>query len=496
MLGRASSSPDPPPPTTLPRDECCRGLPGDALCIPCNADPLSLSANPHRKVPQAGHVIVTPLLLPRDECCRGLPGDALSVPCNAGPLSLSAYPQSFTSQTTDTMTPSSIHAQPQFPSTTSPTPLTTSCSISPDGPPYLFATEDTSCIFWKDVPSLPLVSLQRDNPMPAYTVLPRLLHILNVKGLLIHRCLVSSCRAVWSPDSPLPLNLPRDECCRGLPGDALCVPCNADPLSLSATLHKMVAQAGNETVLLLLMPRDECCRGLPGDALSILCNAGPLSLSAYPQISTSPTTDTAPPSSVHTQPHLFSTTSPTPLTTSFPISPDGLPYLNATKDASCISWNEVPSLHLVSQLNDYPMSACKVLPRMIHSLSFPPPTVSPMIPPPSLSTSPIGLPFLLHRCLAFPCRAVWSPVSPLPMNLPRDECCRGLPGDTLCVLCNADPLSLSATIHKTVEQAGNETILPLLLPGEECCRGLPGDALRINQNNLYLSCTCRLLGQK
>jgi hypothetical protein len=81
------------------------------------------------------------------------------------------------------------------------------------------------------------------------------------------------------------------------------------------------------------------------------------------------------------------------------------------------------------------MSASTVLPSMIHSLSPPPPAVSLLIPPPSLSTSPIGLQYisnvkglLLHRCLVSLCWAVWSPDSLPPMNLPRDECCRGPQG--------------------------------------------------------------------
>jgi hypothetical protein len=258
----------------------------------------------------------------------GPPRGALSTLCNAGPLSLSAYPQSSTSQTTDTATSSSVHAQLHLPSTTSPTPLTPSFSTSPDGPPYPS---------WIAVPFLPFVALQRNYLMPASTVLPRVIHslspplpavsllipppslsalptglhrCLNVKGLLLHRCLTSPCRAVWSPDSLPPMYLTRDECCRGLPGDALCVPCNADPLSLSATPHKTAYQTGSETVLPLLMPQNECCRGLPGGALSTLCNAGPLSLSTYPQSSTSQTADTTMPSSSNMHSHLSATTNP------------------------------------------------------------------------------------------------------------------------------------------------------------------------------------------
>jgi hypothetical protein len=408
---RAVWSPDSPLSMNLPRDECCRGLPGDALCVPCNADSLSLSANSHRTVYQAGNETLFHLLLPRDECCRGLPEDAHSILCNAGPLSLSAHPQISTSQTADTTMPSS------------------SCAHSP-----LFATASPISHTLTRHPN-------RDSDKLAL------------------------------------MNSPREERCWGLPGNALCVPCNADSLSLSATSLRIVPQLGPETMSVLSMPRDECCRGLPGDALSILCNAGPLSLSAYPQNFTPQITDTAPPSSIHTQPHLSPTTSPTPLTTSYPLSPDGPPLLHPTKDNSCISWNDVPSLPLVSQQRDYPMPTYNVLPSTFHSLSFLPPTVGPMISPPLLSTSPIVLLLPLHRCLVSPCRAVWSPDSLPPMTLPRDECCRGLPGDALCVPCNADPLSLSATLHKTAYQTGNENVFPLLMPRDECCRGLPGGAL-------------------
>jgi hypothetical protein len=97
------------------------------------------------------------------------------------------------------------------------------------------------------------------------------------------------CQDVCPSDLPPPTILPRDECCRGLPGDAHSILCNAGPLSLSATSHWMAHQSGHEILSLLMSPRDECCWGLPGDAHSILCNAGPLSLSVYSQ---SPNTQT------------------------------------------------------------------------------------------------------------------------------------------------------------------------------------------------------------
>ena len=254
---------DLPPSTILPRDECCRGFPGDALCILCNAGPLSLSATSHWMVHQSGHEILFLLMLPRDECCWGLPGDAHSIPCNAGPLSLSAYSQSPNTQTTDTTLPSSTQLQPL--------PHATNRPISP--------------------------SVPRPKSLQASSALR---YATNESHSITQK--TTSCRASVSADLPPPMTLLRDECCRGLPGDAHSLPCNAGPLSLSATPHWTVHQSGLEILLPLSLPRDECCRGFPGDAHSILCNASPLSLSAHPQSYNTPTIDTTLPSSTHLQP--------------------------------------------------------------------------------------------------------------------------------------------------------------------------------------------------
>jgi hypothetical protein len=187
---------DLPPSTILPRDECCRGFPGDALCILCNAGPLSLSATSHWMVHQSGHEILFLLMLPRDECCWGLPGDAHSILCNAGPLSLSAYSQSPNTQTTDTTLPSSTQLQPL--------PHATNRPISP--------------------------SVPRPKSLQASSALR---YATNESHSITQK--TTSCRASVSADLPPPMTLLRDECCRGLPGDAHSLPCNAGPLSLSAT---------------------------------------------------------------------------------------------------------------------------------------------------------------------------------------------------------------------------------------------------------------------
>jgi hypothetical protein len=370
----------------LSREECCRGLPGDALCVPCNADPLSLSAFLHRTVYQVSIELVLPLLLPRDECCRGLPGDALCVPCNAGPLSLSAHPQSSTSQTTDTTMPSS------------------SCAHS-----SLFATASQISHILIQYPS-------RDSEKLAL------------------------------------MNLLREECRRGLPGDALCVPCNAAPLSLSATSLRMVLQFGPETMSVLLMPRDESCRGLPGDAPCVPCNAGPLSLSAYPQSSTSQTVDPDMLSSIQARTHLLATTCPTPSPTPFP---------TPLKDSLRL-YHKTLSTHVH-----------KVLPCITHSPLLSPPPASSMLSTSSALISLLEEGTTRDRCL---------PDSLSTKILPRDECCRGLPGDALCVPCNAGSLSLSAIPLRMVFQFGPVKTYVLLMPGDEYCWGLPGDALSVPCN--------------
>jgi hypothetical protein len=122
-----------------------------------------------------------PTILPRDECCWGLPGDAHSILCNAGPLSLSAYSQSPNTQTTDTTLPSSTQLQPL--------PHVTNRPISQ--------------------------SVPRPKSLQASSAL---CYATNESHSTTQK--TTSCRASVSADLPPPMSLLRDECCRGLPGDA------------------------------------------------------------------------------------------------------------------------------------------------------------------------------------------------------------------------------------------------------------------------------------
>jgi hypothetical protein len=347
----------------------------------------------------------SPTTLPRDECCRGLSGDALCVPCNAGPLSLSAYPPSFTSQTADTDLPRSNHLQPYL------TPTDSTMSLPnkppPSGSVHPYNTiEGTFGTPWNAVLYPPLMPLQSIHELPVHkasssmtlpTPLPLLiagstlaLSLLPTpsEGLTFTRCpnIVS--------DKLVLVKMPRDECCRGLPGDALCVPCNAGPLSLSATSKRMVYQLGPATTTVLLLPREECCRDLPGGALSTPCNAGPLSLSAYPQSSITQTVDPDMLSSIHVRTHLLATTCPTPSPTAFPAP---------LKDSFCL-YHKILSMH-----------AQKVPLCMTHAPRLSPPPARSMLSTPSSPTSLLEEGTTRDVCLSD---------SLSTKTLPRDECCR------------------------------------------------------------------------
>jgi hypothetical protein len=167
---------------TLLRDECCRGLPGDALSVSCSAGPLSLSAMHQCMaslsdswVHQTDYEILIPPSMSRDECRRGLPGDAPSILCKAGPRSrsLSAPPQSITSQNLDANMPQSNQLRSHSSAPTRPTLL---------------------------LPLLLMSGLHHTKDHPT--------------SLLNHQQKIQ----------------PRVECCRGLPSDAPSIFCRAGPL--------------------------------------------------------------------------------------------------------------------------------------------------------------------------------------------------------------------------------------------------------------------------
>jgi hypothetical protein len=366
-ISYAKSISDNPVFMNVPRDECCRGLPGDALCVPCNADPLSLSAPPHGWATQQGQLALILLLLQIDEYYWDLPGDAPCVPCNVGPRSLLAQQQDLSPMTAD----SNIHRQTYLPS---PLPI----AVSSKAP----------------------INLLPHSPPGMHQI----------------------CSATCLSDKSVLMNVPREECCKGLPGDAQRIPCNADPLSLSAISKRMVCQLGPETRLVLLLPREECCRSLPGDALCIPCNAGPLSLSAYPQSSTSQTADTVLPRSNHLQSHLNATDCPMPLPTTTLLPVPIHPY-NEIEGNLNILWNAVLYPPLKPLQNTHNLPGNKAPSRMTHPTPFPLLTAGSM-----LSSSLLPTPSISPTLIRYSNRV--SDKSVL-MNVPREECCKGLPGNAL-----------------------------------------------------------------
>jgi hypothetical protein len=279
----------------------------------------------------------------------------------------------------------------------------------PSGPVHTYnAIEGTFDTPWNAVLYPPLMPLQSIHELSVHKAsssmtLPTPLPLLIAGSMLASSLLptpsisltFTRCPNIVS-DKLVLMKMPRDECCRGLPGDALCVPCNAGPLSLSATSKRMVYQLGPDTMTVLLLPREECCRGLPGDAQCVPCNAGPLSLSAYPQSYTSQTADIDLPQANYLQSHLTATDSPMSLPSKPPL-PGSIHPNNAiegTLDTPC--WNTVlnPPLMPLQSIHNQPIH--KALSSMTLSTPLPLPTADTMLSP-SLLPTPLISPTLI-RC--------------------------------------------------------------------------------------------------